>query len=109
MGTIGKRLAQFFGILLLGMLCCVNGAPLILFYPIGRVAALFAVSGLTLPKSEILLLTVSYGLYALLLAGFLVVRRQALFSIFMTLMILTTLLNIAGCQIILHGLGRIGN
>ncbi len=99
---LSTRLGVYFGLMLLGMLFCIRGIPLIFFYPYGIMMSVYLLTGF-FPADEFIPLIVGYSIYIALLIGFLISSKRSGFIAVIALMAIATILNIAGCQYVLHG------
>ena len=103
------RLGSFIGLLFIGMLLCINGIPYFFFYPAGLTYIILALTGgLSAGRGEGGLV-LGYIIYLVLLVATFGLPLKKHFRIILTAMIVCTLMNVAGCQVILHGLKHIGN
>ena len=98
---LGTRLGVYFGLLLLGMLLCIRGIPIFLFYPSGIMLSVFLLTGF-FPANECIPLIAGYSIYIALLIGFLISSKRSGFIAVIALMAIVTILNVAGCQYVLH-------
>ncbi|HRV30251.1 MAG TPA: hypothetical protein P5169_00975 [Kiritimatiellia bacterium] len=100
------RLFTFFGILALGMLLCLNGAFAFHLYPAGLI---FILAGLrediAYTKAGLLL---GYFLYLALLIATITLPLKKHFRFLVIVMMVFMLMNVAGCQIILHEISAMG-
>jgi len=100
------RLLTYFGILALGMLLCFNAAGAFYLYPTGLIFILTGLNegGITHTKAG---LTIGYFLYIALLVATITLPLRKHFRLLVVVMISFMLMNVAGCQIILHGISSI--
>lgn len=101
------RLLTYFGILALGMLLCFNAAGAFYLYPTGLIFFLTGLNGGGIANTKAGL-TIGYFLYIALLVATITLPLKKHFRFLVVVMIAFMLMNVAGCQMILHGISSIG-
>ena len=101
------RLFTYFCILAFGMLLCYKAAGAFYLYPTGLMFVLTGCKdgGIANTKAG---LTIGYFLYIALLVATITFPLRKHFRILAVIMVIFMLMNVAGCQIILHGLSTLG-
>jgi len=109
--TVGmkKRLCSFFGVLLIGLILCINGSLAFFLYPMG---ISYFICTLARFKKEywnsVDSVVLGWLLYLILLFFVGALPQRKYFRILMAIMIILTLMNVAGCQMYLYELSQIG-
>ena len=102
------RLGSFFGLLIVGMLLCIHGIPYFIFYPAGLTYSFLALTGRLNTGWGEGGLVLGYLIYLVLLVATFALPLKKHFRIIFSFLIIFTLMNVAGCHIILRGLSHIG-
>lgn len=103
---LSTRMSLCFGILVAGMLMCADGAAGIMMYPAGFMVGIGLLSGIRVPDDQAI--SMGYILYMSLFLAFTLAENRRLIQVLTLIMILVTVLNVAGCRHILNELDQIG-
>lgn len=102
------RMKLYFGVIAAGMILCIKGIFAILLYPIG---VMISIQHLTKVKfdNDLFYMLPGYGIYIVLFLAFLIANRRLVVYILVGVLVLVTLLNVAGCHSLMNQLRHIGN